>query len=332
MAAVYGDGLQRSYSFGRTWIGSAGQKVLTPCKGYLFGHPIALSLGPILHHTLWQSLHVPWKFALVDSMDKDDFLPLLKSEDCFGASVTMPHKVTIMTEVDYLTEEAEIIGSINTLFVRIDANSGARRYIGTNTDCIGIREAFLRSFPGCRERVRDGIGLVVGGGGTTRAALYALWKFLDMREVYIVNRLDTEVEALVLSLAANGCSLKMTHVRTPQQASQQCATPSIVVGCVPDILPETEDEVKADNITRTLLEKLTQEDAGEGYLLDMCYHPNVVTRLIRMAKACGWQTISGIEALVAQGIAQNELWLERSMKDINADEIYRAVRNASEKH
>ena len=58
----------------------------------------------------------------------------------------MPHKITFTREVDELTEEGSVIGAINTIFMRKD-HEGRTRYIGTNTDCIGVRDAFLQNCP-----------------------------------------------------------------------------------------------------------------------------------------------------------------------------------------
>lgn len=55
----------------------------------------------------------------------------------------MSHKVTFFSYVDYLTEEARMIGGINTVFKRRDP--GELVIIGANTDTIGVREAFLQN-------------------------------------------------------------------------------------------------------------------------------------------------------------------------------------------
>ena len=56
-----------------------------------------------------------------------------------GAAVTMPHKVTIMPYLDRLTSQGPSIGAVNTIFIREEI--GRRITYGTNTDCVGIREA-----------------------------------------------------------------------------------------------------------------------------------------------------------------------------------------------
>ena len=328
--------VEESYCFGTSLLGSERDKPTTPRKGFLFGSPISHALGPKLHNTLWTDLQLPMTFLSVDSMDKQDFLPLLRSSDCIGASITMPHKVSCMSDVDELRDEARIIGAINTIFVRLDARIGARRYIGANTDCMGIRDAFERSFAGVKQKVRGKVGLVIGGGGTARAAIYALWKFFGVREIYLVNRLDTEVRQIMLSMTAAGCQAKMTHVQSVEDAAR-CEAPVIVVGAVPDIPAQTDGEVQAKTVVLELLRKLRtreneqeqeQEQEQDGFLLDMCYHPSPTTSLIKVARDSGWQVVSGIEALIAQGLAQDVLWLEKPIEDSVADEVSKVIRAA----
>jgi len=79
-----------------------------------------------------------------------------------GCSVTMPCKVAIIPRLDELTPEGAAIGAVNTLFLRND-ESGKRIYCGTNTDCIGIREALVQNVSG-PSIYRGNPALVVGGG------------------------------------------------------------------------------------------------------------------------------------------------------------------------
>ena len=53
-----------------------------------------------------------------------------------GTGVTMPHKVSVLEHLDYLTPEAKAIGAVNTIYFK------GQEWWGTNTDTIGIRDAF----------------------------------------------------------------------------------------------------------------------------------------------------------------------------------------------
>ena len=294
----------------------------------------------------------------------------------------MPHKLTLLKDVDELTDEARVIGAINTICLRhyIDQEPNAqipdsqattgegRKLIGTNTDCIGIRDAFLRSFkrsqlssgyPGVDmvELVRGRTALVIGAGGTARAAIFALWKFFDVQLVYLVNRFESEVEEVMQSMSQNGCAVKMRHIRTVEEVRElkrkarhgNDEEPVMVVGTVPDIPARSTEEIRMKKVVEEILqcpdgthhwsqssdnshanevEVRATPGAQRRWLLDMCYHPSPTTSLITLANQRGWQTISGIEALKYQGIKQFELWTGRKVDEEAVEKLGKIVDNA----
>lgn len=312
--------LQKSYDFGLSVIRSPNLSYKS-WRGFLFGHPISHSVSPYFHQTIWEHIGLAGEFALLDSMDEEDFVQKLRSPDCVGASITMPHKVSCMAYMDDMTEEARLIGAINTVFVRLDRKTGLKRYIGANTDCIGIRDAFENSFPGIRNKVRGKTALVLGAGATTRTAIYTLWKYFEVREIYVVNRIDSEVHDILSSMAAAGFLGKVSHLKGRDQLLE-IEQPTIIIGAVPDIAPQTDGELKARKLVWEVLEKKTSRVHQERYLLDMCYYPELATSLIKHGIKHGWHTISAVEPLIHQAVAQDSLWTEQALND-------QAIENAS---
>lgn len=279
-------------------------------RTYLFGYPIHHSLAPLLHNAIYQGLGVPWTYELVESTDKADFLPRLHAENCIGSAVTMPHKVAWLSECDEVTEEGRAIGAINTVYIRRDPVSGNKRYIGTNTDCIGVREAFLQNFPGILSECRGRPALVIGGGGACRSAIFAAHKWLGASEIYLVNRLPEEVDAIMQSFSATDSPPWLLHVSSVEQAAALEA-PVVVVGTVPDFPPTTPGEIQARDITTEFLNK-----DRKGYVLEMCYHPKIITKFYALAEGHGWKVIPGTEPMIYQGLAQQVLWMERPLNDM----------------
>ncbi|UZP39311.1 hypothetical protein NXS19_007127 [Fusarium pseudograminearum] len=256
-----------------------------PRRTYLFGYPLQHSLAPLLHSTIFESLDVPWTYDLIESIDKNDFIPNLKASDCVGAAVTMPHKVAWINECDEVTDEGRAIGAINTVYIRNDQVTGERKYIGTNTDCVGVRESFLQNSPGITEKSKGKSALVIGGGGACRSAVYALYKWLGASEIYLVNRLKEEADAVIESFSGLEDGPKMTYISSLEQA-KQLTTPVLVVGTIPDFEPSTEGEILARDIVTELVQR-----EEKGVLLEMCYHPRIVTRLYRIAEDNGWKVL-----------------------------------------
>ncbi|KAI5797728.1 putative quinate 5-dehydrogenase QutB [Geopyxis carbonaria] len=312
------DILSDSYTHGTSLLESDPSLIKNAHKTHLFGHPISHSLAPLLQNTLFKDNGIPWSYNLLESLDTELFLSLLKSPECVGSAVTMPHKVTFMSQVDAITEEGRIIDSINTVFIRLDA-AGKRRYIGTNTDCIGVRESFLQKFPGILNESDGKPALVIGGGGACRSAVYACWKWLGAPKIYLVNRDAGEIEVMVAAFIKNGFKGELIHVDSVEQA-QALETPVVVVGTVPDFPPKEEGEIRARKIVEEFLGR-----EKKGYMLEMCYHPKPVTELYVIAERQGWQMIDGTEPMIHQGIAQQMLWAERPLEKFEVENAKKTV-------
>lgn len=56
----------------------------TERHGYLFGHPIAHSMSPLLHKTVYDSLGLDWAQYPLDSTDMSLFLRLIKDPQFYG--------------------------------------------------------------------------------------------------------------------------------------------------------------------------------------------------------------------------------------------------------
>ena len=61
-----------------------------PLKTHLFGAPIAHSMAPLLHNTLFDDHAVPWSYSLYESHSIAEFKALLMAPDCIGTP-TPPH-------------------------------------------------------------------------------------------------------------------------------------------------------------------------------------------------------------------------------------------------
>lgn len=311
--------LHESFQYGSSLFDSTSRS--TPSKIPLLGYPLYQSLAPLVHNYLFAAKGLALQYHLLESTDPYDLLKILLSSESessdgrIGAAVTMPHKVAFMSLVDDVTPEARAIGAINTIFIRLDRTTGKRRHIGTNTDCIGIGKSFtttpsfLEQHPAGKERP----ALVVGGGGASRSAIYALHHLLGVSEIYLVSRLKSETDDITAWFTKTidaSFKAKLRPVHSLDEA-KTLPTPYYVVGAVPDFPPKTEAEKMAQAITRELLGR--QNEKTKGVVLEMCYHPNIRTSFYDFAEQNGWQVIPGTVAMIWQGVAQHILWTETEL-------------------
>jgi quinate dehydrogenase len=293
---------------------------------YLYGHPLLNSLSPPLHQTVYNALGLNWTqiplSSVTDSSETypppytrsppiEKYLASIKSNPKFvGSSVTMPHKVAIMPYLDDLTEHARQAGACNTIFLRDDPTTGQRQYVGTNTDCDGIREALTQNAPD-PSRFRGRPALIIGGGGTARTAIYVMRRWLGSSRIYVVNRDAAEVAAILDEDRRRNpdpnAQAPLIPVTDPVDAARLEAPAAIVSG-IPNYPPKSPEELRARAIIQAFLGTAADADKQQGVILEMCYHPTPWTEIAHLASAGGWKVILGSEALIWQGLEQARLW------------------------
>lgn len=223
----------------------------------------------------------------------------------------MPNKVAIMDYLDEMTEECREVGACNTIYFRPSEDVGGRRKLyGTNTDVVGVRESFYQNIRDPDAVFHDKPAMVIGGGGAARSAVYALWKWMRATKIYLVNRDQSEVDAVIRECKAKGYGDTLVHVATVEEA-EALEAPGAIVACVPDFPPKTPEEKTARAVIKTILKK-----ERKGAMLEMCYNPSPYTELGAIAEREGWQVILGTEAMIWQGFEQSKLWTNLELKDL----------------
>ena len=281
---------------------------------YLFGYPIAHSLSPLLHQTIYDALNLRWSQIPLESKDMAHFLTLIQDPKFFGASVTMPHKVNIISKLDEITAEGKAIGACNTIFIR-NGDNGRRIYCGTNTDCVGIQKAFEQNVQDGNAVYRGRPGMVIGGGGAARSAVYALKKWLGCTSIYIVNRDKAEVDAVIQECSLNSFGDGLVHLESAPQA-RRLEGPGAIVACIPNLPPRTPTEIAAREVMEIMLSK-----QHKGAILEMCYHPSPWTEIAEISQKAGWQVILGTEAMIWQGLEQDRYWTGRSVEQLPVEKV-----------
>ncbi|CAG7937315.1 unnamed protein product [Penicillium salamii] len=296
---------------------------------YLFGQPIAHSLSPAFHNTIFQHLHLPWRYIRLDSKDPEDLAWLMRRDDFVGAAVTMPNKIQAMNHVDIVTAEAQKIGCINTIYVRpkIVEGKDKRLFIGTNTDWIGIQRALLNADPEIKTHLKHHPALVIGGGATCKSAIYALTEGLGANVVYLVNRDPEEAKSAIRSLQKQGLRQEIHYVESVEMAQSLGNPPVVAVSAVPDIAPKTDLEHAARNIVANMIQSESGRDSTRIFL-EICYDPTPVTWFSSLAQKFGWKVIDGLDVMEHQAIEQAVLWTEKPLSSLPSELANLAIRQA----
>jgi quinate dehydrogenase len=282
---------------------------------HLVGIGVGHSIAPTMHNSITTSLNLPWTFYATECPTLNSLLALARNPETSGLVVTMPYKTTIMPHLDALDDLAVQIGACNNVYRDPDNPSHLR---GTNTDWIGIKGSLLEKSPD-HQPVLNRPALIVGAGGASRAAVYALHTQFKASVIYILNRDEKEVDDLQADAKRLSNPPEIVHVKADQVKG--LGTPYYVVGTVPDFEPKTIEEL---NVQALLKEFLGREE--KGVLLDMCFKPRR-TRMIEAAEASGWACVEGTRVIAYQIETQYRLWageeVANQMDAVKAREVLR---------
>ncbi|GAA6025727.1 hypothetical protein JCM10207_008891 [Rhodosporidiobolus poonsookiae] len=271
-------------------------------KFYLFGSPIQHSKSPLIHNTAFGVLGLPHHYGLIEEDHvSDDIKQAIRASDFGGASVTIPLKLDIMPLLDEVSEHARIIGAVNTI-IPLEEN-GAVRLVGDNTDWRGLFELIEKNLSSDNERTDASTSLVLGAGGTCRAAVYALHK-AGFKTIYLFNRTRPNADKIVASFPAEYNIIPLTSLDTfPGEL------PLAVISTIPAQGTATRHAPNADAGVVVPDSILAREDGG--VLIDVAYKPKT-TPLIDLAdRTPGWTGVPGIQMLLEQGFWQSAMWTGR---------------------
>lgn len=243
----------------------------------IIGHPLGHSLSPLLHNSMFERLGVmasyhPWP---TPPERLADFVSAFRTLPIHGCSVTIPHKEAIMPLCDRLTEQAEAVGAVNTLFWDESA------LVGDNTDVAGFT-APLNALGRIPESA-----LVLGAGGAARAAVWGL-RSLGVGRIGVANR--THERSTSLCGALGGEPVAWENRADWGAGLVVNTTPLGMAGKSENGSPWPRSSFSPDMIA-----------------YDMVYNP-VRTRFLAEAQAVGCGTISGLDMFVHQAAAQFRLW------------------------
>jgi quinate dehydrogenase len=274
-----------------------------------------------MHNSIAASLSKPWTFSALECPTIHDVTNAFQTPTFIGAVITMPYKQSVIPHLSAIDPHAALIGAVNNVYLTPD-----RHLRGTNTDWEGIKGCLLSADPHGHGRAQP--ALVIGAGGASRAAVYALKKEFGCASIYVINRDEGEVAQLLADTRAygDGEALEIVHVASASRA-RGLPKPFYVVGTVPDAEPRSGPEHAMREVLEVFL-----DGGGEGVVLDMCFKPRR-TRTLELGRERGWRCVEGTEVIGHQIGTQWGLWTGEGpgvRGRIGEEEAWRVLRRAAE--
>ena len=244
----------------------------------VLGWPVSHSRSPAIHRAAIDALGLRgWSYQLLPVPPElfEETVRGLPGSGFVGASVTVPHKHAALAVADQASTAAREIGAANTLSFAGDGAIAAE-----NTDAPGFLAA-LGVAPAGLEAV------VLGAGGTARAAIWALRG--AGASVAVWNRTPERARRLADDFGVSA-------IDRPRAAD--LLVNATTVGM--DGYMSREDALRSLDLDSDLVRDC-------AHVVDFVYRSQA-TPLLTVARELGVATVDGLDVLVAQGALSFELW------------------------
>jgi len=279
-------------------------------KSYLFklagafGDPIEENPTRVMFEAAFRKLNLQWTYQNihVKKDDLEDAVKGLRAMNFSGINLTIPHKVRVLQYLDGVSEDAALMGAVNT--VRREGS----RLIGENTDGKG----FLTALTGDAGVDPKGKKVVLlGAGGAARAVGVEL-ALAGARRIIIVNRTETRGEELTALLAEKtpvDASYEKwdTTFRLPSDTDILANATSI--GLFPDV--DARPDLEYDTVKKGMT------------VCDVIPNPPR-TPFLAEAEKRGAVTIDGLGMLAWQAAIAFKMWTGR---EAPVEEMKKAIRD-----
>lgn len=252
----------------------------------LFGCPVDENPTVVIMEAAFKALELNYRYntMLVYPEDLETAVKSLKALHMKGTHITIPHKVSVIPYLDRLTDTADLIGAVNTVY------EDHGQMVGENTDGKG----FIKSLEDEQIKITGKKAVILGAGGAARAIAVEL-ALAGAQKIIIVNRSRDRGETLV----------KLINEKTTAHAEftlwEGCYNvdedTDILVNCTSiGLYPDT----NVPNIDYNTLKSTT-------VVCDIIPNP-LHTRFMAKAQACGCKTLDGFSMLINQAAVSFKLW------------------------
>jgi shikimate dehydrogenase len=254
----------------------------------VIGDPVEHSCSPPMHNAVFREMGMDYVY--VPFHVKPEHLPAavagFKALNAAGINVTLPHKKAVLSLMDSVSQEAELICAVNTMVFKDGMveghNTDARGFIAS------LREEGI-------DNVRGAKVVVLGAGGGAQAVVVGL-ALEKVDRIIIANR--THEKAIQLADAiSEKTGVPVKGVSLADKNLQKYVSES-------DLLVSTVTAGMDPGIPLVIDPDWLHKDLT---VCDIIYTPPE-TNLLKAAAQRGLRTVGGMGMLVHQGAISFRLW------------------------
>jgi shikimate dehydrogenase len=259
----------------------------------VIGDPIAHSLSPVMHNAALQAMGLDYVYLPfpIASQNLTTAIAGFAAMGLQGFNVTIPHKQSIIPLLTEVSELAQAVGAVNTVW------RTAAGWAGTNTDVVGFLaplKALERNWPETRV-------VCLGNGGAARAIVAGCAQ-LGCQQIQVVGRNGEKLRSFQASWQQSPWPM---HLSVHPWEALADLIPN--AGLIVNTTPIGMHSQHADDCKSPLSDTVANLITANTIAYDLIYIPNP-TPFLQQAKAQGAIAIDGLEMLVQQGAAALQLW------------------------
>lgn len=263
----------------------------------LLGKPIRHSRSPHMHNSAFDQTGLDYVYMCleVDQNGLQQGIEALKLFDALGSNVTFPNKQEVLKYLDDISEDAKIIGSVNTL--KIDPET--KKVKGYNTDGAG----FVTSIEEIGIPYKGNKVVIMGVGGAGRAIAIQL-AYEGVKNL-VIKELNEELANEVKKTIEDNiptCDVKL--IITEEDLTKELEDAVLLINATPLGMK--------GNADRCAISGPTVIPNSNIFVYDIVYDPRE-TLLMKYAKEAGCQTCNGINMMIWQGALAFKIWTDVDM-------------------
>jgi len=263
----------------------------------LIGTPIKHSLSPHMHNSAFEKTGQDYAYLCLE-VGKEGLkqaIDALKLFNAKGSNITFPNKQEVIQYLDEISEDAKIIGSVNTITI----DDETKKIKGYNTDGRG----FVASIEELKIDYKGKKVVVLGVGGAGRAIAVQL--AYDGVGELIIKDIDEALMKEVKETINKGiqnCKVKL--ISYEEALKEELKDAVLLINATP-LGMKGRDTMCAISSAEVL-------NNTKAFVYDIVYEPRE-TKLMKYAKEKGLQTINGVNMMLWQGALAYKIWLGEDM-------------------
>ena len=266
-------------------------------------NPIKHSISPFIHNSAFEAtntngVYLAWE---VDATELAETVANIRRYQMYGINLSMPYKEQVIPYLDQLSEEACLIGAVNTVVNREGT------LIGYNTDGKGFFKS-LPSFKISRKRL-----VLLGAGGAAKAILaQAILDGVSQISVFVRSSSIEKTRPYLEKIQnATGFRVDLFALEDVQDLQDSITQADLLVNATSVGLDGSSQPIPTSIV---LPEKLL--------VADVIYQP-FETPFLKWARKQGNQSINGLGMLLYQAAEAFQLW---TGKEMPTDQIWELLK------